>query len=88
MFQLQNLTNSMKNVPVTPSMTKRQWPSAERSSRNVYLRDAARPLQAEAFNVGETVLRPRKTSNSADVTFDDSIVASTMEGIPSDEMLT
>lgn len=48
-----------------------------------YLSAAANPLQAEAFNDGETGLPPRNTSKRADVTFDDSIAASTEEGIPS-----
>lgn len=49
---------------------------------------AAKPLEAEAFKDGETGLPPRNTSNRAYVTFDDSIVASTEEGIPSADTKT
>lgn len=47
----------------------------------------ANPLETEAFNEGETGLPPRYTSNKADVTFEDSIVASTEEGRPSDTLI-
>lgn len=49
---------------------------------------AANPLEAEAFNDGETGSPPRNTSKRADVTFDDSIVASIEEGIPSADTQT
>jgi hypothetical protein len=45
-------------------------------------------LAAEFFKDGETGASPKNTSKSAEVTFSDSIVASTLEGIPSDETQT
>lgn len=54
----------------------------------IYFRAAANPLEAEFFNDGETGLLPRNTSKRANATFDDSIVASTEEGIPSDDTQT
>jgi hypothetical protein len=52
------------------------------------LRIVARPLAAEFFKDGETGASPKNTSKSAEVTFSDSILASTLEGIPSDETQT
>lgn len=49
---------------------------------------AAKPLATEAFKEGETDASPKNTSNSAKVTFSDSIVASDPDGNPSDETET
>lgn len=54
----------------------------------IHLRIVARPLAAEFFKDGETGASPKNTSKSAEVTFSDSIVASALEGIPSDETQT
>jgi len=45
-------------------------------------------LATEDFNVGETGESPKNTSNRADVTLPDSIVASTFVGNPPDETET
>ena len=45
--------------------------------------NAVNPLVTEALRVGETESLPRNTSKRADITFVDSIVASTPEGNPS-----
>ena len=52
------------------------------------IKEIARPLAVEVFKDGETGVSPKNTSKSAEVTFADSIVASTLEGIPSDETQT
>ena len=54
----------------------------------IHLRIVAKPLAAEVFKDGETGVSPKNTSKSAEVTFADSIVASTLEGIPSGETQT
>lgn len=50
-----------------------------------HFRFAANPLATEFFREGETGSPPRNTSKRAEVTSVDSIVASTTEGIPSDD---
>ena len=60
----------------------------KKPSHLIHLRIVARPLAAEFFKDGETGASPKNTSKSAEVTFSDSIVASTLEGIPSDETQT
>lgn len=47
-----------------------------------YLSTFDKPSATEAFKEGETGLFPRNTSKRAEVTFADSIVASTVEGNP------
>lgn len=49
---------------------------------------AANPLATESFNEVETGAFPKKTSKRENETFPDSIVASVLEGSPSDETLT
>ncbi|RYQ96250.1 hypothetical protein Ahy_B08g091934 isoform E [Arachis hypogaea] len=47
-----------------------------------------KPSATEAFKEGETELSPRNTSNKAEATFVDSIVASTADGRPCEETET
>lgn len=53
-----------------------------------YLSIVANPLETAAFKEGDTGSLPKNTSNRAEVTFIDSIVASTAEGKPPDETET
>lgn len=52
------------------------------------MRIVANPLATESFKDGETGASPKKTSKREKDTFPDSIVASTLDGSPSDETLT
>lgn len=83
LYACQNSSSSVGNEYVLRNTTRLK---GKRITENPhffnYLRAAANPIQAEAFNDGETGLPPRNTSKRADVTFDDSIAAST-EGVPS-----
>lgn len=69
-------------------------PQSEREKKNeiltcgIYLRTDSNPVATEAFKVGETGVSPKNTSKSAELTFSDSIVASTLDGSPLDEMET
>lgn len=44
------------------------------------------PLTTDAFRLGETGEFPKKPSKRAEFTFDDSILASTLDGNPSAKM--
>jgi hypothetical protein len=46
------------------------------------------PVETEAFKGGETGVSPKNTSKRAKLTFSDSIVASTLDGSPLDEIET
>lgn len=55
------------------------------STHKLYLRIVAISLATEAFKEGETGVSPKNTSKREVVTFSDSILASTLDGSPSDE---
>ena len=55
---------------------------------SIYLRIVANSLATESFKEGETGPFPKNTSKRARVTLPDSIVASTLDGSPSNETHT